>query len=153
MVWIYGVGMGDFLLHLVLDVIRFLAYDGAWSKVKDTATTNADLAVANRIIGSVEQDVTLDMAGAAMATLVWLLHGDNWMWAQYENLTPEDQDAYMEMVDETLAAWDEKAAEEAAEDEEAAADMEEAEEEMEEVADEEMPADEEDVDAEAEEEI
>lgn len=155
MVWIYVVGMGELLLSVVVDVIRFLAYDGAWTKVKvENATGDAksDQKVANRIIGEVERDVALDMAGAAMSTIVWLLHGDNWMWAQYENLAPEDQDAYMEMIDETLAAWEEEAAEEAAEDEEAAADMEEAEEDLEEVADEEMPGEEDDGEA-AEEEI
>lgn len=142
MVWIYGVGIADFLLHVVIDVMRFIAYDDAWTKKKDTTTafSNNDKKVRDRVIKAIDNDVTMDFAALAVATIVWMLHGDNWLWAQLENLPEEEFQMHMDEVDAELAKWEEDAAAKAGAE---SGDMEEAEEEMDEVAEEEFPEEEE----------
>lgn len=111
MVWVWGLGMGGLLLHVIIDVMRFMAYDKAYSWWNDDTKSNNDTKVArNWNIPALKSEITQDLAADAVAGIVMLLHGENWMWAQFENLSPEDQAMHMEEVEARLAEMEEEAA-------------------------------------------
>ena len=134
MIWTYVVGFGGLALMSTVYILRKIGYDSYYSDAKSTTATISTPAQA--ALGAISEALLMDTAVQAAMDTILMVYGEDWLWAQWDNATPEEQDAWVEewelAVAEKEKAWFTREEEEA---------MEKAEEEME--AEEEEAADEE----------
>jgi hypothetical protein len=124
MIWTYVVGFGGLALMSVVYIMRKIGYDSYYTDSKNTDATISGPAAA--AMGAINEALLMDMAVQAAMDTILMIYGEDWLWAQWDNSTPEEKDAWIEEWE--LAAAEKEKAWFTPEEEEA---MEEAEEEME----------------------
>ena len=95
LVWWYGVHMTSMVVHLITAVLRFLAYETAWTACAGDSTTNPDQCAT---FDAVEQEMLeLTAMSTSMEFGLWRTH-KSWMMAQLMAMGPEKAAEFKEMM-------------------------------------------------------
>ena len=94
LVWMYGVHMTGMVVHMVTAVLRFLAYETAWTACAGDSTTNPDQCAT---FDAVEHEMLELTAMATSMEFTLYTNHKSWMKAQW-----------LAMDEETQAEWKEK---------------------------------------------
>jgi len=114
MLWHYVGGFGGLALHFTVNLLRMLGMNAAWGKKDDS---NAIVkGSAQGVIGAIQGDWFKDSLVDAAMGLTLMMNYEGWWFATWNNLSVEEQEAWiegaMEVAEMKKEEWADKEAEE-----------------------------------------